>query len=241
MRRLLVLVILLLAPYVSIVAQSHSQQAKHESSSRAEIKSPARTNSSQVAENVVPVIDIRALAMQSQEVATNKNPVMSISEQGAFGLRTVPLVVALFVSLVGTAAMMSAIGGPVSRKRRKPGTNMLERREVSAVDAILAQAKLVLQEKTQGSSGRLAFEFGAVEPDDSALSLAKTFGRGQGEFRLLRKLESERQPYAWESKLKSAQQNHPSAKRLGVGKGEVQLAASLRRMEESQIRKESRT
>lgn len=240
MRRLPVLVILLLVPSVSMMAQSNSQKAKHEASSRVEIKSSARTNSSQEAENVVPVIDIRALALQSQEPAASKNPAMSISEQGYLGLRTIPLVIALFVSLVGTAAMMSAICSPVSRKLRNPSTNMLERREVSAVDAILAQASLILQEKTQGSSGRLAFEFGAVEADDSALSLAKTFGRGQGEFRLLRKLESERQPYAWESKLKSTQQHHASAKRLGVGKGEVQLAASLRRMEESQIRKESR-
>ncbi|MBX2989606.1 MAG: hypothetical protein KF749_00410 [Bacteroidetes bacterium] len=240
MRRLLVLAILLLAPYASIVAQANLQKTKREAPPRAETKSSADTNSSQESENVVPVIDIRALALQNEEAAANRSPAMSISDQGVFGVRTIPFVAALLVSLVGTAAMMSTIGNPMSRKHTMPRSNQLERHEVSAVDAILAQAKLVLQEKIQGSSGRLALEFGTVEADDSAISLAKTFGRGQGEFHLLRRLESERKPYAWESQLKSTRQNHVSAKRLGVGRGEVELATSLRKLEESQIRKESR-
>lgn len=236
MKRHVALLLLLVAARPSVLADENARRTNAVKSS--EKQETASTS----------VIDIRAIARQGEAHNGDDKTGTSFSKNSENTIHAAPFVIAFLSSLVGTVVMMYLMDIPSSRKQREHGERGRTIKEASAVDAILAQARLVLQEKTQGSSpARFAFEYGHVDADETSLSLARTFGRAQGELHLLRKFETQHQPYPWEKELKSLQLrenlNHSgtAAKRLGVGKGEVNLAAAIRRMGESESRKESQS
>ncbi len=188
-----------------------------------------------------PVVDIKA--MINEQVSKAQEQVSTASGLEDFSL--VSFVVSFVASALSTALMMYLLFGKVSKAnvvaaQPKPQTVGSS----SGVEAILAQARLVLQEKSRLNQFDPAGKTTFAEPEDSAMLLARRFRRGHGELQLARTLESKNREYPWEKKL-SRLDTDPAgkgvvatAKKLGVGKGELNLALSLRRVQQEQVRKE---
>lgn len=161
-----------------------------------------------------------------------------------FDIQFIPFVAALLISLLGTAGMMYWVVKPAPPRRTAPARAAIPAQvtqPTSGVDAILDQARIILQEK----AAQAKLPRASTSNDDAATTLARTFGRGQGELHLARRLEQGSREYLWEKKIQGVntrrRDSTTRAKRLGVGRGELELAAMLRAMHEEQMRKEPLT
>jgi hypothetical protein len=178
--------------------------------------------------------------------APKKEVVASKPAESVLDIQLVPLMAALVFSVLGTTAMMYRLNRPsrLQRVSKKSDVRKGEERP-AAVEAILEQAKLLVKEKAATVPTRPAREESIDESDDATMTLARTFGRAQGEVRLARKLEAKSRAYMWEKKLQSLNtQRRDSlmqAKKLGVGRGEMELADSFRKMRAARKRKEPRS
>lgn len=195
---------------------------------------------------VAPVINIKTLAEeQVQEAKKQATGIKSSLFIYFFEIQMVPFIAACFISLLGTSGIMyrvtrtSSSKMPVTQKAGKSvainGAN---------VDALLAQARLILDEKTGAVPPRLIVEERPAERENTALLHAKKFGRGQGEFQLAKTLEAQNRQCMWQKRLqlldpkRTAGEPVGTAKELGIGQGEVGLALSLRRLQDTETRKE---
>jgi hypothetical protein len=161
-----------------------------------------------------------------------------------FDIQFIPFVAALLISLLGTAGLMLWVVKPVPPTRSAPARAALPPRaseSPTGVDAILDQARIILQEKAAQAKPSVS----ATSGGDAVTALARTFGRGQGDVQFARTMETRNREYLWEKKLHGVDTHKRSsitrAKQLGVGRGELALAASLRKMHDEQLRKEPLT
>ncbi len=190
--------------------------------------------------------DVASLVKQEIERvnAPQRAQTAAAPSKSGFIVQTIPLVVSLVISMAGTAALMYRI---MKRMPDRKKIIMPEKREEPAgVEAILSQAKLILEEKA--SSRRLrGSEQSGDDGEDAELSLARKFGRAQGEFKLAKTLEAGSREYkklqTLDAQRLDAQRRGSvaRAKKLGVGRGELELAHSLRRMDATKRRKERLT
>lgn len=195
----------------------------------------------------VPLVNIKALAQQQIEEASKRaREIQNASSQSFFDIQMIPFIAACFISLLGTAGMMYWIVKPPPPQKPAPEKALKPVvKEQSGVDAILAQAKLILQEKAGIAQPKFAYDGFSSGSEDPSLALAKKFGRRPGEFRLARSLEMGNNKYKLETKLhqldtiRPGQESVARAKKLGVGKGELDLAVSLKRIGQIQLQKES--
>ncbi len=192
---------------------------------------------------VLPALDIRSLARgQMNEKPDTKT---AAAEESGFEVRLIPFVASLLFSLLTTGVLMLFVmksspqqkARTVQRFGKKVG-------ESASVDAVLAQARLIIKEKASVAKTATAIDAAMLERDSDALSLARRFRRGQGELELTKTFESKSRQYAWEKKVqrldpnKSGREYVTAARQLGVGRGEINLAMALRRMQEASGRKE---
>lgn len=169
-------------------------------------------------------------------------------------LQPIPFVAAFAVSLIGTACLMLLTLGNTRETNRQQDSQTLiaapagmmkdqPQPEVN-VEAILLQAKRILHDKKAATMP--TSEKNQSESTEDIVEMARTFGRGQGEVRLAQAVEASNRQNAWQRKLQQleevAEMSEPiaSAKKLGVGRGELDLAKSLRRLREDNTTKGSR-
>jgi hypothetical protein len=188
--------------------------------------------------------DLAAIVKSQIEEANAAAKVKPAPAKSFFDIQFIPFVAALMISLLGTAGLMYWIVKPAPPTRTAPARAALPKRAtppITGVEAILDQARIILQEKTARAKPGIV----SRGNEDAVTTLARTFGRGQGELHLARRLESGSREYMWEKKLQGVDtQRRDSitrAKKLGVGRGELELAASLRKMHDDQLRKEPLT
>jgi hypothetical protein len=202
---------------------------------------------SDTASIVGPLIDIKAMMQQQIEDAKKREgDINATRTEGFFDVQPIPFLAACFIALLGTAGMMFwIIKRPPPRKPAPHRVSLPAAKHEAGVEAILAQARLILQEKAGVFPRRVALETGAAS-EEAALTLAKKFGRGQGEFEFVKQAQSGNRHYMWEKKLqmidsaRTGRESVSTAKKLGVGRGELALALSLRRLQENLVeRKES--
>lgn len=157
---------------------------------------------------------------------------------GGVVIQSAPLVISTFLSLAGTLFVMHKVRR--RRVRRRPPIRharaMLSQEE--NIDALLAQAELIRREKSRAAEFRKAEE-GAGRKDDAAVT-ARTLGIAQGELEFVRQFGAVARRTEWEKKLelleaeRTPRDTLTMAKKLGVGKGELDLAAALRRVHHTQ-------
>jgi hypothetical protein len=191
-------------------------------------------------------VDLAAIVKNQIEDANEaaKKKESPVRSQSFFDIQFIPFVASLLISLLGTAGMMYWIVKPAPPTRTAPARAMLPERTAqttTGVDAILDQARIILQEKAARTKPNVI----APSDEDAVTTLARTFGRGQGELQFARTMETRNREYMWEKKLQGmdTQRRDPitRAKKLGVGRGELALAASLRKIHDEQLRKEPLT
>lgn len=203
---------------------------------------------SDTTKSVVPVIDIMSIARQQMQDSKTEVLTAKSDEPTMFpSFQTIPLVISLAVSLLGTVVMVFWIVKPTTVKTatRTHTTTFDREQNNTSVDVLLAQAQLVLKEKANVATQKLAFDGVPSEQEDFEAMLAKKFQRGQGELRLAKKFASGNRRSVWEKRMQllgsqlPGQDSVATAKKLGMGKGEFNLATSLRRLQETSLRKET--
>ncbi|MBI5473228.1 MAG: hypothetical protein HY961_12865 [Ignavibacteriae bacterium] len=192
-----------------------------------------------------PLVDIKAMVAAQISQAKNPGTVGEAASVWQFNMRA--FITAFILSLLSTGLMMHFRFGkqpehvPVVEK---PVQSVFAPQ--TGVEAILAQARLILQEKVRLNQLDISPKMSS-DTDDATLVLARTFQRGRGELQLAKNLERKSRDFSWKKTVghlasaSSARTMTSTAKKLGVGKGELDLALSLRRVQQQHVRKEHLT
>jgi hypothetical protein len=156
---------------------------------------------------------------------------------GSFDFQAMPFGVAVVLSLIGTIALMllGTKRGAVEQKN-SPSIPLATQKQVEVqdnADAILGQAKVILREKTakqrfmrqQSESEHIETELGSELSNDAESRMVDQMQRASLELELEKRLRARQ----------NGRRDHIAlAKKLGIGRGELELAASLRKMNEKQ-------
>jgi hypothetical protein len=191
------------------------------------------------------VLDIRSLARVQLEEKTEDRTASTM--RGSFDVQRIPLIASLVFSILTTGGMLLWIlrPKPSPKSKARVSTADSKRESISPADAILLQARQIIKEKSGIAKTALAIESASFEREDDTAVLSRKFRRGQGELQLARTFENQNRQHLWEKKLQRLDSNKTNselaktAKQLGVGRGEINLAMSLRRMKEASGRKGS--
>jgi hypothetical protein len=188
-------------------------------------------------------VDIASLVRQELDSiqSTGKESGVLTGVFEDFEFQVMPFGVAVVFSLIGTVALMFRVARRTAARQR-PSTNVAPVTQNKSgapdpVDAILGQARVILQEKALKTHNK-----GARTQDDRASEYEREFRREEAESRIADQMERVSLERELEKRLRARQNGQRDsialAKKLGIGRGEIELAASLRKLKDKHEEKE---
>lgn len=178
-------------------------------------------------------VDIAAMVTEQVQQAKTPTPVVNGKTESGTPLGW-PLVIAVATALFGTGGLLLFLNRRGS-KRQPLGAPPAPRKEApNSIDAILQEARIILEEKAaQDKSHYLS-----VQSEDSGTKTARTFRRGRGEIAFALNIEQQRREVSRKTTGNKPEilKGKPltTAKQLGVGRGEVDLARALQKFSQKQ-------